>query len=183
MVTEAECIEALREAARRLGGSPTKAGDEELDIQPSSTTILRVVGGWNEAKEQADLEMYTQDEGGGSKIEPKPECVETPDEEWEDLTAQQRWYYKNREHRIAVKERRRDELRRWFYEHKRDEHECARCEESRPAALDFHHNGEDKRKGVTQMVNHGYSKTRIEEEISRCTVSVRTVTEKGTTTA
>ena len=171
MVTEAECIEALREAARRLGESPTKTEYEELDIQPSSTTVVRVVGGWNEAKEQADLEMYTQNEGGGSGIEPKPGCVETPDdEEWEDLTAQQRWYYKNREHRIAVKERRRDELRQWFYERKRDEHECARCGDGRPAALDFHHHGERKRKDITQMVNHGYSKTRIKEEISRCTV-------------
>jgi hypothetical protein len=171
MVTEAECIEALREAARRLGESPTKTEYDELDIQPSSTTIVRVVGGWNEAKALAGLETYTQKEAGGSKMVPKPESVEIPDDEtWTELTAQQRWYYKNREHRIAVKERRRNELRQWFYERKRNEHECDRCEESRPAALDFHHDGEDKRKGITQMVNHGYSKMRIEEEISRCTV-------------
>lgn len=171
MVTEAECIEALREAARRLGESPTKAAYEELDIQPSSTTIRRILGGWNEAKEQAGLETYTQKEGGGTEVEPKPEWVEIPDdEEWEALTAQQRWYYKHREHRIAVKDRRRAQLRQWFYERKRDEHECVRCGESRPAALDFHHDSETKREGVTQMVNHGYSRARIEEEISRCTV-------------
>ena len=171
MVTEAECIEALREAARRLGESPTKTEYEELDIQPSSTTIVRVVGSWNEAKALADLETYTQKEAGGSEIVPKPESVEIPDDEtWTELTAQQRWYYKNRKQRIAVKDKRRVELRRWFYERKRDEHECARCEESRPAALDFHHDSEDKQKGVTQMVNHGYSKTRIKEEISQCTV-------------
>ena len=171
MVTEAECIAALREAARRLGESPTKTEYEGLDIQPSSTTIVRLVGGWNEAKALAGLETYTQKEAGGTEIAPKPKSVEIPDDEtWTELTAQQRWYYKNRKRRIAVKDERRVELRRWFRERKRDEHECARCEESRPAALDFHHGGEDKRKGVTQMVNHGYSKTRIEEEIGRCTV-------------
>ena len=55
MVTEAECIETLREAARQLGESPTKTEYEELDIQPSSTSILRVVGSWNEAKALAGL--------------------------------------------------------------------------------------------------------------------------------
>ncbi|PSQ37951.1 hypothetical protein BRD13_08600 [Halobacteriales archaeon SW_5_70_135] len=171
MVTETECIEALQEAARRLGESPTKTEYEKLDIQPSSTTIVRVVGGWNEAKTLANLETYTQKEAGGTEIAPKPGSVEIPDDEtWTELTAQQRWYYKNRKRRIAVKDERRVELRQWFRERKRDEHECARCEESRPAALDFHHDGEGKQKGVTQMVNHGYSKTRVEEEISRCTV-------------
>ena len=53
MATAAECIEALRKAARRLGESPTKSQYEELDIRPSSTTVRRILGGWNEEKEQA----------------------------------------------------------------------------------------------------------------------------------
>jgi len=94
MVTEAECIEALREAARRLGESPTKTKYEGLDIRPSSTTIVRVVGGWNEAKVLAGLETYTRHDGGregGVEVQPKPDGVTLPDSYvWEELTAQQR---------------------------------------------------------------------------------------------
>jgi len=43
--TETECLDALREAAERLGESPTKAAYEGLGLTPSSSTIIRVVGG------------------------------------------------------------------------------------------------------------------------------------------
>lgn len=58
--TETECLEALREAAERLGESPTKAEYEDLGLRPASATIIRAVGGWNEAKEKAglDSEVY-----------------------------------------------------------------------------------------------------------------------------
>ena len=171
MVTEAECIEALREAARRLGESPTKTEYEELDIQPSSTSILRVVGGWNEAKALAGLETYTRSDGGregGMEVQPRPDGVALPDGyAWEDLTAQQRWYYKRREHRVEVKDERRTRLQRWFYELKRDEIECTRCGEGRPRALDFHHPGE-KEHVVSKMIADGYSKQRVLEEVDRC---------------
>ena len=62
--TEAECIEALREAADRLEESPTKETYEELGLQPAASTILRVMGSWNEAKEAAGLETYEQGENG-----------------------------------------------------------------------------------------------------------------------
>ncbi|ELY90615.1 hypothetical protein C483_11161 [Natrialba hulunbeirensis JCM 10989] len=45
MTTEDECIEALREAAERLGESPTKAQYEELGLTPASATIIRTCGG------------------------------------------------------------------------------------------------------------------------------------------
>jgi len=168
--TEAACLDALREAAERLGESPTKAQYEETGITPSSTTILRVVGGWNEAKERAGLRTYAQDENGGTEVRPKPDSVTIPEgRDWGDLTPQQRWYYKNRQHRIDTKERRREDIREWFTNLKRDEFTCKRCNESRAATLDFHHPGA-KRNGVSQMVNHGYSKRRIREEIDRCTV-------------
>jgi len=86
---------------------------------------------------------------------------------WKDLTAQQRWYYKHREHRIKVKDERRARLQRWFYEFKRDEVACTRCREGRPRALDFHHTGE-KEHAVLEMITDGYSKQRILEEIDRC---------------
>ena len=171
MVTETECIEALRAAARQLGESPTKTEYEELDIQPSSTTILRVVGGWNEAKALAGLETYTRSDGGregGMEVQPKPDGVALPDDYvWEDLTAQQRWYYKRREHRIEVKDERRARLQRWFYEFKWDEVDCTRCGEGRPRALDFHHTGE-KEHAVSKMIADGYSRQRVLEEVDRC---------------
>lgn len=168
--TEEKCLDALREAADRLGESPTKAAYDELDVTPASTTIRRVVGGWNEAKRRAGLETYGQDENGGVDIRPKPEWVELPaDETWGALTAQQRWYYKNREYRMDVKDRRRRELRRWFTDLKRRKYSCSQCCEMHPATLDFHH-PDQKTRGVSQMVNHGYSRARIRMEIDRCTV-------------
>lgn len=168
--TEEDCLDALREATERLGESPSKSQYETLDVTPSSTTILRIVGSWNEAKRRAGLYTYDQDENGGRPIEPQPAWVTLPDgEEWSELTAQQRWYYKNREHRIETKERRRLDLRAWFSEVKRAEYSCRECAEERGPALDFHHPGE-KYGGVSQLVNHGYSKARIREEMERCVV-------------
>lgn len=148
VVTEEDCIRALCEAEDRLGKSPTKAEYEELKMSPSSTTILRIMGSWNEAKEAAGLEMIPEGEGGGPPIQSKPDWVELPDRyEWTELNPQQRWYYKNREHRVAVKTRRKDELREWFTPYKRKECECSVCGETHPACLQFHHVGEKRMGG------------------------------------
>lgn len=170
MVSEAECIDALREAADRIGESPTKTQYEQLDITPSSTSIRRILGGWNAAKEAAGLETYEQGERGGPDVDPKPDWVELPDgTQWEELTGQQRWYYKNRRQRIERKERRRQALRRWLHELKRDELSCVRCGEGRPPCLDFHHTDE-KELSVSEMVGYGYSKESIQDEIKECVV-------------
>jgi hypothetical protein len=168
--SEQECIDALREAARRLDASPTKAEYEDLDVTPASTTIVRVFGSWNEAKDAAGLQTFEQGENGGIDVTPEPEWVEIPEGvEWTELSPQQRWYYKNRKARIETKEERRRELRRWFYELKRDEFVCTRCPEARPPALDFHHDGE-KEGNISAMVNDGYSRSRIRDEMERCVV-------------
>lgn len=170
MTSESRCLDALREAAERLGESPTKAQYEELDLTPASSTILRVVVGWNEAKERAGLEIYTQEEGGGIPVQPRPEGVEIPaDREWAELTPQQRWYYKNRGRRIDRKEVRRRRLQQWLTEYKREYCTCERCGETHPACLDFHHIDE-KAMDVSRMANHGYSKQRIREEMEVCIV-------------
>lgn len=131
---------------------------------------MRVIGGWNAAKKVAGLETYTQAEGNKRGIQPKPPGVEvTIDADWTELTPQQRWYYKNREHRIAVKDRRREELKQWLYEYKRDECICERCGEGFPGALDFHHPG-TKEADISVLTNHGYSQERIITEIDRCDV-------------
>lgn len=168
--SERECIEALQEAAERLGELPTKVQYEELGLRPSSTTIRRVMGGWNAAKEAVDIETYDWRDAGGGTVAPKPPDVEIPDDaDWEELTGQQRWYYKNRDARIARKDRRREELREWLFRLKRDAFECVRCGEERPPALDFHHQ-DDKHLGVAEMVAYGYSKESIREEIHECVV-------------
>jgi len=166
---ESTCIEALREAAETLGKSPTKAEYEALERTPASATIRNRFGGWNAAKEAAGLETYEQG-GGGSDIADKPDSVSLPpDVEWEELSSNQRWYYKNKDRDIERTSRRKSEIRRWVYEYKRDELSCAECEEAHPAALDFHHPGE-KELGVAQMVNQGYSKESLRAEIDDCRV-------------
>lgn len=168
--TEEDCPDTLREATEILGSSPTKSEYESLDLTPSSTTILRIVGSWNEAKRRAGLETFDQDDRGGRPIEPKPDEVTLPQEnDWNEIAPQQRWYYKNREYRIETKKRRRLELRKWFTEVKESEFSCSECDEGRGPALDFHH-VDEKVGGVSQMVNHGYSKERIREEMERCIV-------------
>jgi len=166
--TERECIEALREAAHRLGKSPPKAEYEELDVLPSSMPILRYFDGWNVAKQAADLESFAQGENGGRDVEPKPSGVDLPENrDWGALTAQQRWYYKNRQHRIETKEARRRALHQWLSEFKQQNVSCRRCDEQRPPAIDFHHPGQ-KEQSISEMVNDGYARERIRDEIDQC---------------
>lgn len=172
-MTEQECLDALRRAATELGESPSKVQYEELGYRPASATIMRTVGGWNEAKEKAGLE--TVDAGGQigvSRIPPKPEDVELNDGEvWEELSPHQRWHRKNRDRQKGKKKRRRRELREWLTEYKRESCQCERCGEDHPACLDFHHpDGVEKRDGVARMVNRAFSKTSIREEIRKCVV-------------
>lgn len=170
MTTDNECIDALQTAADRLGESPTKAQYNELPLTPASATIMKKLGGWNAAKERAGLETFDRAVTGGQPVQPKPDWVEIPDDmEWEELTGQQRWYYKNRRERIERKDRRRDEMRQWLHTYKQDHCECARCGESRPPCLDFHHPGE-KKDNISTMVVDGYSKQSVKDEIDRCLV-------------
>jgi hypothetical protein len=167
--TTRECVEALREAAEILGESPTRAEYEDLDLLPSGTTIMRVMGGWNDAKREAGLETYDQSTGGPSP-EPKPDHVDIPDDvEWEELSGYMRWYYKNPQREIDKKDRRREQIRRWLHEQKHDRYDCVRCGEGDPACLDFHHVG-DKEMSISKMITDGYGQESIEAEIEKCVV-------------
>lgn len=109
MVTETECLDALREAADRIGESPTKAEYEALDITPASGTIIRQFGGWNVAKQAAKLGTNPST---GSRTAPKPDDIELPEEaSWEELTVDQRWHYKTRDCNTKRTLRRRASLR------------------------------------------------------------------------
>lgn len=167
-ITEKDCIQALQKAAEQLRKSPTKPEYEALGIRPSSTSILRIVGSWNSAKKQAGLETYDNTSSGGQPTQPKPEWVDLPETYvWEETTSQQRWYYKNREHQIEVKNKRKKKLRRWLFELKRNQYSCDLCSEGNPACIDFHHIDE-KKDDISRMVNFGYSRDTILSEIEKC---------------
>lgn len=162
-----DCIDALQVAAERLGESPTKAQYEQLQITPAASTIIRVVGGWNEATSQAGLETI---QGRGSRIQPRPSDVDLPDEAtWADLSQDQRWHYRHVERNTERTLERRQRHRRWLRSMKRDADGCRDCDADDPRCLDFHHRRSgEKTKAVNEIVLYGFSKSRIAEEISKC---------------
>lgn len=168
VTTEDDCIRALREAADRLGRSPSKAEYEDLGLTPSSATIQRVMGGWNAAKMAAALETYRST---GSRTEPKPADTTIPETcSWDELTADQRWHYRNVEWNTTRTRLRRAELRAWVNGIKAEQG-CERCEETDPACLEFHHTNEDEKEWeIGRMVTHGYRKDRIQAEVAKCEV-------------
>jgi hypothetical protein len=163
-----ECIDALREAAKRLEKSPTKAEYEALGLTPASATIIRQLGGWNAAKEAARLET---EPSTGARAGEKPDDIEIPDGmEWSALSVDQRWHYRNREWNAERTRRRRAKLRQWLNEYKA-ERGCVRCSEADPACLDFHHRQpSEKEMDVGTMVTHGYGKAALRDEIEGCDV-------------
>lgn len=167
--TTDECVAALRRAAERLGESPTKAQYEALGLTPASATVIRVMDGWNAAKETAGLETYRST---GPRVGPKPDDVVLPaDVTWEDLSVDQRWHYRNVEWNTERTLNRRAELRAWTYEYKRTSGGCVRCAEDDPACLDFHHVEADRKEmTVSSMISYGYSKKRLLGEIEKCEI-------------
>ncbi|MDS0282525.1 homing endonuclease associated repeat-containing protein [Haloarcula onubensis] len=168
VASEGDCVRALREAADRLGESPAKADYEALGLRPASATIQRVMGGWNEAKEAAGLETNPST---GSRVEPKPDDVELPEGlEWNELSQDQRWHYKNRAWNTERSLQRRAEIRAWANDIKATAG-CARCSEDDPACLDFHHIDEDeKAEQITTMISYGYGRDKILDEMAKCEV-------------
>lgn len=163
-----ECIDALLEAATRLGKSPTKAQYEDLGLTPASATIIRQMGGWNAAKDAAGLGTNAS---RGSRVAPKPGDVELPDDlTWENLTVDQRWHYRNVEWNKKRTLRRRANLRRWVNDEKRDRR-CKQCGSDSPGCLDFHHQKESEKKmDVGTMITYGYGRDSLRTEIEKCVV-------------
>lgn len=166
--TETECLDALREAAERLGKSPTKAEYEGLGLTPASATIIRTVGGWNEAKEKAGL---ATNPSRGSRVGPKPDDVDLPaGTEWEELSVDQRWHYRNVEWNTQRTLERRSRLRAWANERKRS-FGCRDCGCTDPAVLDFHHcKPNEKEMAVGEMITHGYGVDALRRETEKCRV-------------
>ena len=49
-------------------------------------------------------------------------------------------------------------------------HPCAICGESRLACLDFHHSGDAKKDGISELVNDHVSLARLNAEMDKCIV-------------
>lgn len=164
--TREECLDALETAKDRLGESPTMSKYKELEGLPSIGTILRRFDTWNEAKNEAGIETFKQN----NNVSEKPDDIELPEDKvWDELSSYQRYYYRNRNSEKHRSKRRKRALKKWFKKIKRDL-ECERCGESHPACLDFHHKGE-KENGVAELVNEKRaSKERIRQEIDKCEV-------------
>jgi hypothetical protein len=169
VVTEDDCLRALRTAAQRLGESPTKAQYERLGLTPASATIQRVMGGWNDAKETAGLETNPST---GSRVEPKPDDVDLPDGlAWDELSQDQRWHYRNRERNRERTLDRRTRHRAWVHDRKQAGEGCVECGETDPECLDYHHrDGTEKEMTISEMVTYGYSKTKIRAEMAKCEI-------------
>ncbi len=89
----------------------------------------------------------------------------------EDKNAYRRqWYKENSQKVIAEVVARKKRLREQVKEYKLEKG-CTDCGyREHYAALDFDHIGDDKFKGVSRMVDAGYSWKRIKQEIDKCEV-------------
>ncbi|GAA0204973.1 homing endonuclease associated repeat-containing protein [Halobaculum roseum] len=167
MTTKDDCLDALQRAADELGEPPSKAQYEALGFTPSASTILRHCGGWNAAKAEAGLETNTST---GSRTLSMPDDVELPEGMvWEELSQDQRWHYRNRAWNTQRSLDRRQKLREWLREVKRNRGGCRECGESDPQCLDFHHrNAAEKDLDVNKTVPFGWSRDRIRAEVDKC---------------
>lgn len=169
VISEDDCINALQQAAEQLGKSPSRGDYDMLQMKPAVTTIVRNLGGWNEAKKQAGLKTYRS---RGSRIQPPPEDVDLPEDlDWYDMSCDQRWHYKNVEWNTKRTLLRRSRLRNWLTSLKERSNGCLECGEKNPYCLDFHHRKDEERlMSVSRMVPSGYGKDRISEEIENCDI-------------
>lgn len=166
--SESDCLESLREAAEQLEKSPTKAEYEEVGLTPASGTIIRVFGTWNDAKRAAGL---ATDASTGTRVGPKPDDITLPDDEdWDSLSVDQRWHYRNVEYNTERSLRRRQRLRSWVNDRKR-KGGCRRCGETDPRCLDYHHSSpEDKSASIGDMITHGHGRESLREEMNKCVI-------------
>jgi len=73
------CLDALNEAADKVGESPTVREYRQLDITPSQSTIKEAFGTWNAAKQAAGLEIRSIE--GQTTVNINEEYFETIDSE------------------------------------------------------------------------------------------------------
>lgn len=168
MASEQDCLDALHEAAATLGHSPSKAEYEELGLRPASATIIRTLGGWNDAKARAGLSTNAST---GSRVGPPPDDVDSEiRDRWSALSVDQRWHYRHQAWNTERTRQRRSERREWVAARKAATG-CEQCGETDTDVLDYHHpDSTDKTQEIGQMIKNGASKDRLREEMDDCVV-------------
>lgn len=79
-------------------------------------------------------------------------------------------YRLNSAHFVRKVRQHKLKIRAWFEEYK-SSLSCTQCGEQHPATLDFHHVRPSQKKiSVAQLVAEGYSRIRIEKELTKCKV-------------
>lgn len=85
------------------------------------------------------------------------------------LAAQRNHYAKHKEKVKAAVSKRRTQLRKDWHEFKKTL-KCAKCGQSHPASLDFHHTDPTKKEGLlSKMVSNGCFAA-AKEELKKCVV-------------
>lgn len=97
-----------------------------------------------------------------------PEGADLPDD-WHELSAVQRHYYRNKDYYIEKANKHKNKRREFVRQIKTDRG-CQICGfDEHYSALEFHHMGE-KEEGIANMLRLGASLDEIEEEIKKCRV-------------
>jgi len=89
-----------------------------------------------------------------------------------DSKRSKKWYAQNKKKKKlqSQKSRKRAVKRnRKYVEAYKIENPCT-CNETEPCCLSFHHKNGDKTGNISDMVNRGYSISRIQKEIDKCDV-------------
>ena len=106
--------------------------------------------------------------GEANKNRLHPNKLSTEERDRRKRERSRQWYNNNSQAQIELVAERRKELAAWLLSSKTGKR-CLLCEETHPACLEFHHrNSSTKFTEVSTMVQHGYSKENIENEISKC---------------
>lgn len=150
--TKSDYIDALKKSAEILDKSPTVSEYDSLDISPSSKQIRTVFNGWNNAKEEANLDTHISSRL--SKSGGPPDILNISNTEWENMSRNKR-----------LKKRKRA---KWANE--KLNHGCKMCGyDEHPAALEWHHT-RDKTNSISQMINHTKGEDAIQREVEKCIV-------------
>jgi len=151
--TKEECIESLKQAANKLGESPTVRQYKQLDIEPSSiNTFERKFGSWNKAKEIANLKQEPSND-----IKPCPNFLDISEEEWKNIPNTTRFDIRRRSKLTRIK----------------IEIGCNKCGyDNHPRALDFHHCNENNKSFSIEehYQNPDRSWSEVKEELKKCEV-------------
>lgn len=83
---------------------------------------------------------------------------------------QRDWHQRHKLKRIASMHERRERLREFYKQIKRNS-ACAQCGENHPATLQFHHcNPAEKDFNLAEILKDGYGLEKIKREIEKCIV-------------